>query len=248
MPPNNTTKAPSIVTRFLKKWTKLIIAILSLVTALVALITNSAPSINNTITTGDQVIISSPSNTKQDDRADDRVKRSDAQPPEKSKHSKTEVIQPAYPDLYNPEEQSDFAVAAVINQRSSRMFGQRLVEWLIPVGSASTSILTAKFISQNYFDQILDGNSAILSKMKIKEVTKYLCLARIRSEFHPSDINSSIIIAENHYEIAIFSSVTGALLDHFEETIKSSGVSEKSASDRADQEFMGKLNEKKPQL
>ncbi|MEO6316783.1 MAG: hypothetical protein ABIU63_15230 [Chitinophagaceae bacterium] len=147
-------------------------------------------------------------------------------------------------EAVNNAERADFAVMTTINGKQNNALAKRFTGWLKSKGSSSVSILQNVFIEQNYFNQVMDGNSTVIKKSGAATSSKYICLARTTIDFSTSDLDASLIIAKCFYEIMIIESATAKIIDSFEHTEKGSGISEDAAKKRAEDDFFAFLNNK----
>ncbi len=176
----------------------------------------------------------------------DSINNIKTQSPSTSIVEKKQKQDPA--EVINNSEKADFAVIVTTNGKKDNHLTGVFANWLKASGTASQSVLQSLFIEQGYFNQVLDGNSSVIKKTNASQSAKYLCLARSTITYNPSKIDESLIVARCVYEVVIVEAATGKVIDSFEQTMKSSGISEEMAKKRVEDDFIKYLNERKLSL
>jgi hypothetical protein len=165
---------------------------------------------------------------------------------DKSSGSISDIKQKASPtEIINESEKADFAIMAITNEKQDNQLARVLVDWLKNSGTSSQSILQNLFIEQGFFNQIIDGNSAVIKKTSAVNSAKYVCLVRAKIDYSKSEINNALIVATCDYETVIIETATAKVIATFIIPAKSSGISKEMAKLRAESDFINELNKRK---
>ena len=149
------------------------------------------------------------------------------------------------PESFNKSEKTDFAVFAVTNEKKDNHLTSVFISWLKSNGVLSRSILQGPFIETANFNQILEGKTDVIKKAMVLQFADHACLIRNTISYRQSQLDKSILIAVSRYEIVVLEVSTGHVIDSLDETIKSSGISEEMAKQRAEEDFFKYLTKRR---
>lgn len=138
--------------------------------------------------------------------------------------------------------QFDFVVVMLPNQ-SNNSTSSQISKWIKSNGTSSEFSITNIVMSQNNFDKIENRTQTDLQNTVSTIKAKYLCMFRYDVSYEPSELNSSLIVANGIYHLTIIENGTAKMVYSEEKQISAAEISKERAKTRIETLYFDYLKE-----
>jgi hypothetical protein len=104
----------------------------------------------------------------------------------------------------------------------------------------NTGLLRSNFINRPEFQELFEGNSDIIGKLKLNTFTDYLAIGEIIYSFHSGSLVNGTIVCTASLKMSIISANQKSIIKSFSFSVNGNGVSETQAREIATQKIINK--------
>lgn len=106
--------------------------------------------------------------------------------------------------------------------------------------TGKTGLLKSSFIHKSGFQELLDGNSEIIEKLKLSSHTDYIALGKIQYTMRKGSLVDGTIVCTASLTMTIISATQKSVLKSFSCSSNGNGVTENQAQEEATQKLISK--------